>query len=341
MIFILGIGRSGTSLLNQVLNAHAQCLSTPESKFILTFYEKYAHQTIDKALLLRDVQQYYSHKLRADALPTVWTFEQTQFERDLAQLPQPLQYAQVCQTFLLNMHYLGRNNAQVRCIADKNPAYVPHIPQLLHLFPHAKFIVTLRDYRAILNSDKQSKGARFITPIVRLLRWRYHFAYLDKLQQTQPDRFLWVKYEDLVSKPKHTLLQICQFLSIPFQENMLQSHHNLSQWLHQHRDTLIQNARQWKKYSDLARPINAARLYAWRENLNSSEIGIAEWLCGDMGKKLGYPSTLLLNIRQKIGLLLRYLPQLLYAFPIFYIFAKLYFFIPLSWRITLANKIKH
>ena len=80
---------------------------------------------------------------------------------------------------------------------------------------------------------------------------------------------------------------------------------------------------------------------AWRDNLNSTEIGIAEWLCGDMGKKLGYPSTMLLNIRQKTGLLLRYLPQLLYAFPIFYIFAKLYFFIPLSWRITLANKIKH
>lgn len=340
LYFIVGIGRSGTTLLNQILNANSLCLSTPETKFVMTFYEKYAHvSAIDTEALLADIKQYYG-VLETKSNATVWHFDQSGFEKQLRETS-IINYAAACKLFLLNMHYLGRSNEGVRLIIDKNPAYVPYIPQLLKTFPEAKFIISLRDYRAVLNSGKQSKGNKIITPWVRLLRWRQHFYYIQQLKKNMPDRFFLLKYEDLIGSNELTVRDMCRFLSVPFDEQMLQSHTKIREWVEANTDFLNNSPRQKKKWTDLASPISSGRTEFWRQNLTFEEIAVAEILCGNVGKREGYEPIYVLSFKQKIVVLLKKLPQLLYSLFVYLFFSKLYFFLPLNWRIKIAAKFNN
>lgn len=339
LYFVIGIGRSGTTLINQVLNANPYCLSTPETKFVMTFYSKYAHQTnINPDELFQDIRTYY-HTLRKDKQIDIWQLNYTQLQQQLQQHT-PLNYADACRIFLLNMYYLGRSNDQVRCIADKNPNYVSYLPQLLQLFPQAKFIVSLRDYRAVFNSSQQSKGNLIITPTVRLLRWREHFTTLLKYTQAMPDRFFWLPYEKLVQDDENKLRQLCLFLQIPFDTQMCQSHEPLKHWVDTHTNELSNNPRQQKKWTDLSRPINPLRSESWRQSLSPTDILFAELICGKVGQQLGYSPTHSPNLSKQIISLLRHLPALIYALPVYWFFARCYFWLPIRWRLAIAAQLK-
>jgi hypothetical protein len=45
---------------------------------------------------------------------------------------------------------------------------------------------------------------------------------INKFKYYGENRILWVKYEDLVLSPKPYIKQICEFLNVDFQENMLE-----------------------------------------------------------------------------------------------------------------------
>lgn len=338
--FIIGIGRSGTTLINQILNANPHCLSTPETKFVMTFYSKYAHQiAINPDELFQDIRTYY-HTLRKDKQIDIWKLNYTQLQQQLQQY-KPLNYANACRIFLLNMHYLERSNDQVCCIADKNPSYVSYLPQLLQLFPDAKFIISLRDYRAVFNSSQQSKGNPIITPTVRLLRWREHFNILSQYTQAMPDRFFWLPYEKLVHDNENKIRQLCLFLQIPFDTQMSQSHEPIKHWIATHTNELANNPRQQKKWTDLSRPINPMRSESWRQNLSPSQIIFAELICGNIGQQFGYIPTQPAKLPQQIISLLRHLPALIYALPIYWFFARYYFWLPIRWRLAIIARLKH
>src|SRR5580658_10511241 len=64
--FILGPGRSGTTLLVHILNNHKNCVSSPEYKHLLFFYKKYHNITEVTPQLIDDAKKYLTTKLQTE-----------------------------------------------------------------------------------------------------------------------------------------------------------------------------------------------------------------------------------------------------------------------------------
>ncbi len=56
--FIIGSGRSGTTLLITILNANPTVLAAPEVRLCMAFYQKYAHQNPVSATFAHDLANY-------------------------------------------------------------------------------------------------------------------------------------------------------------------------------------------------------------------------------------------------------------------------------------------
>ncbi|HLF27799.1 MAG TPA: sulfotransferase [Anaerolineae bacterium] len=123
---------------------------------------------------------------------------------------------------------------------EKTPAHIHHVPTLLAWFPHAIFIHTFRDPRAIFVSEKQKQLNRGADRLRHRLLQRSRFAhelYLSfsiavhwtriaqlhrQYQQRYPDRYYLLKFEDLIADPETRLREVCGVLDIDLSENMLQ-----------------------------------------------------------------------------------------------------------------------
>lgn len=121
---------------------------------------------------------------------------------------------------------------------EKTPAHIFFVPQLIQWFPDAKIVHTFRDPRAIYMSRKK-KAENKISPSSRSLTvragvffqlisslhvmtlWRrverLHRQYLQQF----PEQYTLLKYEDLVSEPRAELSKLCEFLGIPLVDAML------------------------------------------------------------------------------------------------------------------------
>lgn len=340
--FIVGIGRSGTTLLMQLLNGSEQCLSTPENHFIMTFYGKYAHQkNIDPIQLAADIQQYYQNKKQNRASLHTWQYHLADFLYHIQHhSPKPLQYSYVCRAFLLSMHYLGQSNEQVTHIVDKEHDYSQYIPQLIALFPNAKFVVSIRDYRAVINSHQQSPNERISLPAPVALLWRNNYRYLSQQNKLYPDKFLFIRYEDIIVQQHETMQQICQFIGIQFEQQLLETHINMRHWLTQHQNHPEMTPRKAKKWNDLAQPINPKHGESWRQSLAPRTIALADCICAQTATHFGYTPIYQPNLMQRIFIYSKNLPQLIYALFAYLIFAKYYYRIPLSVRIKLVKYLK-
>ncbi len=346
MNFIVGVGRSGTTLLQQMLNANPQCVATPERQFTMAFYEKYAHKMpIPTAQFLADATRYHRLLFRKQLLnngtraDNMWEFDNDSFTRLVQQTPPP-DYPQICRSFLINMYYLGRSNGDVRVIIDKNPNYTLYTNQLLTLFPDARFVVTLRDYRAVLLSHQQSKDNRYTNALFWLLLWRKHYQHILKISSCDPDRFLWLPYETLTSAPlEETTHRLCQFLGVEWHEKMLNAQQDTAEWMANNMQNAVLSERKYKKRNDLSKSIYTTRKSAWQEQLSSWQIEMADLLCGDIGLKMGYMPRKKLTLPRKIYLVLYHLPQLVYAYWAYLLYAK-YYYLPLSLRFLLIKHFK-
>lgn len=121
--------------------------------------------------------------------------------------------------------FFAAQHEKVRWI-EKTPQHVQHLEGLHRLFSKAKFIHLIRDGRACAAS-LQKRWYR--TPELTIYRWR-NVVSLGRAQGRElTGDYFELKYEDLTSAPEHWMRQICQFLSIPFQPDVLGSRHPQSE----------------------------------------------------------------------------------------------------------------
>lgn len=285
--FIIGPHRSGTTLLTSILNAHPQLLSTPEFRFVLHFMAKYGQQTAVTPDFAIAFNRYIHQIFGQEKAQNIWSF--MQFSPDIyGQLDgQKLAAYNFCQLYkllLINVMLPSKNYAQIQTIVDKNPHYTFYIPQLLDLFPSARFLVAMRDYRAIYLSKRDSRRTKASTLFhaVRINEF-LRCAYTAHQHPNTPTHL--VPYEHLAAQPSQTIQGICHFLDLPFNEGMLSPQERL-QNLTAATDKLA--GRDQKIITELVKPINTSRIDAWKTKLTDEELTIIEAICGEMGQLFGY-----------------------------------------------------
>jgi len=118
-----------------------------------------------------------------------------------------------------------------RYISEKTPNNVLVFSDLMPVLPRAKFIFCLRDPRAIISSllevGKRARKKGLMTEgytrsLFRSIQAVRRYIYMGyKAYQEDPERVLIIKFEDLVRNPELITRDICAFLSLPWEGGMV------------------------------------------------------------------------------------------------------------------------
>jgi hypothetical protein len=263
--FIIGAGRSGTTLLVSMLNASQKVLAIPEAPIALYYYAAKRKQTRfgqqDRKDWVRMGERIpYIRKVGFDETPLV------------ALEGKKTSYSTFVKASYLSLKLPGKDNSAVQFIVDKNPTYTYYVELLLRIFPQARFIAMMRHPLAQVNSSLENRNPynKAHPPAFHAHSWQRYARELQRIQRKFPDRLKIVKYETLVGQPADTLSEICAFLDIPFQEQMLRFH-ELEQTTGFREDdalTARQRDRIKNKFKQLSKPVNQTRTRSWKEGMS-------------------------------------------------------------------------
>lgn len=213
-LFIVGMPRSGTKLLRDLLNRHSQIAIPPnESHFIPYFVANagaYGRLT-DRAAF----DQFYDHISQGSFFVRLAARGQG-IDRDrwFAEIADGSPAEVVEGLFRSFARQSGK-----RLYGDKTPSYMVHIVFLADTFPVAKFIHIVRDPRDYCLSIRKAWGKHMVRAAQR---WNDDLALCRGDAATlAADRYLEVRYEDLLSDPERVLTRVCAFLEVAFERPML------------------------------------------------------------------------------------------------------------------------
>ena len=193
-VFLVGATRSGTTLLRLMLNHHPQICNFGEFEYAVRWYDGDQPPSLAR----------YQRQLELDRVFRVhgWKID-----------PQ-LDYVHLVRSFLQQaVDASGKPiaGATVHSRFDCLPT----------LWPQARYLHLVRDPRDVSRSAIQMGwvgNVWFGTEYWRdpIMRWQ-------RLQRNlAPDRWLQIRFEDLIQDTKRELRRICDFLGVPYSSAMLQ-----------------------------------------------------------------------------------------------------------------------
>jgi Sulfotransferase family len=244
LVFVGGAPRSGTTLLQHILDSHSTVFGGPEF----------------------------------DCIPTIiGTWRRVSAARENGRIAAFCTADQIDRCFAGLIEDLLLPAADVRgtwLLSEKTPFNVLVFVDLLRLFPRCRAIQTVRDPRAVVASllrvgeRYRLKGLtppEFVADLDAAMRFtRESIDAGFRAWRAFPDRVLTVRYEDLVTRPGAAVVRLCEFLGLTFEPRMLDPHAT------PHPDQAAIAAADGGLWVDSAlgfRPIEPSRLTAWRTDL--------------------------------------------------------------------------
>lgn len=249
-VFLVGLPRSGTTLISAVLNSSDDIgISIFESHFLSGTHgtgsvartsfrdqiKKIGHLETDEGA--RRIVDYIYDRPEPFWRQVVSQVDREEFLRRLMQSDRTDR-----DLFELGMRI---NAAGKPVCGEKTPGHIRQVPTLLKWFPDAKIAHILRDPRATFVSQRKKRGAKnrgWPTPQGRwaallyelyqstmfIVGWRRILRLDAEYRAVYPDRYCLVRYEDLVSNPETTLRDLCAFLGCKFSMAMLTDQVNIN-----------------------------------------------------------------------------------------------------------------
>lgn len=211
--FIVGVGRSGTTLLRLMLDAHPD-LAIPTETLFLAGLAELDPKDLTVEMVLQTI-------LAAPTWPNLAT-EEADLRTALAGLD-PAAGVEAIRSFY--SLYAARRGK--RRWGDKTPPYRSYIKSIGRLLPEAHFLHIVRDGRDVALSyrglwfgpgDDIEAQARFWVEQVRGAR----------AQAASVPHYREVRYETLVEQPETSLAAMCGYLDLPFDTAMLDYHRTAS-----------------------------------------------------------------------------------------------------------------
>src|SRR5919204_347134 len=128
----------------------------------------------------------------------------------------------------------SRPSPSARPRQHKTPHYVTALPRIGRALPEARFVHVIRDGRDVALSTNRRlvelRGSRPV-PIERMAkRWRHRILSARGVTQVA-DRYLEVRYEDLVRDTEPTLRRGCEFINLAYGPAMLAYHERAAERL--------------------------------------------------------------------------------------------------------------
>lgn len=248
MMIIVGSGRSGTSLLASMMDAHPDLSVSSESHFLpkliealpetLTTPNHVAHMT---GLIERN-QWFAEWDYDLDALRTALN--------DALPISRP--------DALRMIYRVAAASDGATRFGEKTPAYVYNISLIAEELEDARFVHIVRDGRNVALSFRDASfGADDVAHSILNWQHRVLLGHEDGMALGR-DRYLEVIYEQLIAEPEEQLRRICVFLDLEFSPGMLDYYRRQGYW-----------APRGEESKNLGKPPTTTR--HWRDQLTASE----------------------------------------------------------------------
>ena len=225
-LFVVGCPRSGTTLLQRMLNAHARIAITPETHWIPRIYRKRTGLTVDGFV----TPEMISHLLELPKFTRLGIG--TDLLLKITGNGQLVSYSSFV-TSVFDLYGMAQGKALV---GDKTPGYVKSIGILHALWRNAKFVHIIRDGRDVCLSVAKWRKTAYKQPgtfstwaedsVTTTAFWWEAMVRLGRNagQSLGPEAYCEIRYESLVESPAKECAALCAFLGVPFDDAMLRFH---------------------------------------------------------------------------------------------------------------------
>jgi hypothetical protein len=268
--FLVSSGRSGTTLLRAMMNAHPQMAVPPETFFVTRFLPERGRWETPEGFA---TERFVSDVLVNERFGR-WELPET-LVREAVTEERPRDYGDA----IRSLYALYARTGGKRRYADKTPVYIYEMPALAETFPEARFVHVIRDGRdvapALVGMDVRPNGL----PEAALL-WRERVeAGRAAGRGLGPHRYMELRYEDLVSGPEEALRDLCEFISLDYDPAMLTYPDTAS-------EVVARDGGPERHRGLFLEPTTGFR--DWRTDLTGDEVEVIELLAGETLAELGY-----------------------------------------------------
>jgi len=258
--FIVGCGRSGTTLLRTLLNRHPACAIPLESLFITDYLRVSRHLPLAQLLpmMVREPEiAEWGLRARVDDLADCDSVSQA----------------------IDRLHSLYAHQHGKRRWGQKTPRFIRQMELLGTAFPWARFVHIIRDPRAVVNSLKHS-DVHHSNALYGAKRWRADVGRGLSYARLVPERVLELRYETLVRDTEQALTEVCRFLELAWP--------GPAWWDLGGQATDEYSAFYDEIHKNLDRSISGEHIDKWTSQLSEREVEVVEDTTLEFMVKLGY-----------------------------------------------------
>ena len=265
-LILLGVSRSGTTLLRVILD-RSPGVAIPDESFFVPLLARRHGRTIDAERFLDDVSR----------IPTI-----RDWGVSVADVAGRVRPGMPTGEAIAAIYEAYADAAGKPRWGDKTPMHMRHLALLDELFPGAQYVHLIRDGRDAATSFLQMPEGTFTrtwahprTPAQFAHLWRKEVGDARALgRRVGKASYHEVRYEDLVADPASAVGGICAFAAIPFEPAMLDYVGAVDVSAKPHQQRL------------LTPPTSGVR--SWREDMFAEDAAAFESVAGDLLSELGY-----------------------------------------------------
>lgn len=264
-LIVLGVGRSGTTLLRVMLDRSSELAIPYETFFVPQLAHRHGHHP--------DIEEFL------DDLGRLRTLYDWGIKPDDVR-PRLREGMTTSEALTAIFEAYAERQEKARW-GDKTPLYMQQLPLLERLFPDATWVHLVRDGRdaalSFLELPEGFSGKTWAQPRTAAqfaARWRTEILAARRLGQHAGDRYLELRYEDLVQEPEQWLRRVCEHASLVWEPGML-DHTRPSDTAHM------------PEHRNLAQPPTPG-LRDWHSQMSRDDALAFEQVAGDVLRSSGY-----------------------------------------------------
>lgn len=280
---MVGVNRSGTTLLRMMLDAHPELAIPPETHFIPALRAHLAE--LGDPAPAEVVEFLAAHRRWGD-----FGLSQDLLRERLEAAPSMRPQWVLRVFYSLYAESQGKDR-----YGDKTPGYVKQLKTVQACLPEARFIHLIRDGRDVALSRDGRVQAEDLS-IERLAKiWKRRIRRARK-QEHRLSHYLEVRYEDLVASPEETLRSVCDFAELGYDPAMLDYHQRSGERLREIARDLPDDeggayrpaTERLAAHSLVTEAPQPERIAAWRRRMPPDDVAAFEAVAGDLLEELGY-----------------------------------------------------
>jgi len=225
-IFIVGCERSGTTLMEKILDEHSQIAICPETHFWMDSIDKKINKILSQRksnkiiiseikTFVNEFKEFSDHWEEYNLKPSVF-LDSNKIDRARSES-------------IYKMIIEGQARKRGKPIfGEKTPGHVFSVDKIIEIYPNARIIQMIRNPRDTTISRLNKKNEKSKSIFDKLLNalfvnieWNLSTKLARRYQKLLEEKYLVISFEELLQNPREKIERICNFLDINFEESML------------------------------------------------------------------------------------------------------------------------